>query len=50
MVRDRIYRVVSQRLSSRFTVFTTAGQPFRSGRPDLPPAGEIIDIEPEDIE
>ncbi|MEX0795496.1 MAG: FxsA family protein [Acidimicrobiia bacterium] len=51
MVRDRIYRVVSKRLTSRFTVFTATGHTFRSRRADLPPAGgEIIDIDPEDIE
>lgn len=49
-VRDRIHRVVSKRLSSRFSVFS-ARQTFRSRRPDLPPdGGEIIDIDPEDIE
>jgi UPF0716 protein FxsA len=51
LVRDRIYRVVSKRLTSRFTVFTATGQTLRSRRTDLPPAGgEIIDIDPEDIE
>jgi UPF0716 protein FxsA len=51
MVRDVIYRIVTKRLSSRFTVFTATGQTFRSGRPDPPPAGgEIIDIDPEAIE
>jgi UPF0716 protein FxsA len=51
LVRDRIYRVVSKRLTSRFTVFTATGETFRSRRTDLPPAGgEIIDIDPEDIE
>lgn len=51
MVRDRIYQVVSKRVASRFTVFTATGQSFQSGRDDLPPAGgEIIDIDPEDIE
>ncbi len=50
-VRDRIYGVASKRLTSRFTVITTAGQTFRSGRADHPPTGgEIIDIDPEDIE
>jgi UPF0716 protein FxsA len=50
MVRDVIYRVVSKRLSSRFTVITTTGQTFRSRRADLPPAGdEIIDVDPDDI-
>jgi UPF0716 protein FxsA len=51
MVRDVIYRIVSKRLSSRFTVFTAAGQTFRSGRADRPPSGgEVIDIDPEAIE
>jgi UPF0716 protein FxsA len=51
MVRDVIYRIVTKRLSSRFTVFTATGQTFRSGRSDPPPAGgEIIDIDPEAIE
>ncbi len=50
-VRHGIHGVVSKRLSSRFTVFTAAGQTFRAGRPDLAPGGgEIIDIDPEDIE
>jgi UPF0716 protein FxsA len=51
VVRARIYRVASKRLASRFTVFTATGQTFRSRRADLPPAGgEIIDIDPEDVE
>jgi UPF0716 protein FxsA len=51
MVRDVIYRIVSKRLSSRFTVFTATGQTFRGGRADRPPAsGEVIDIDPEAIE
>jgi UPF0716 protein FxsA len=51
MVRDVIYRIVSKRLSSRFTVFTATGQTFRRGRADRPPAGEdVIDIDPEAIE
>jgi UPF0716 protein FxsA len=51
IVRDRIYRVVSKRLTSRFTVFTATGQTYRSGRADPPPTGgEIIDIDPEAIE
>jgi UPF0716 protein FxsA len=51
MVRDVIYRIVSKRLSSRFTVFTATGQTFRSGRADRSPSGgEVIDIDPEAIE
>lgn len=51
VVRGMIYRVISNRLTSRFTVITAARQTFRSRRVDLPPAGsEVIDIDPEDIE
>ena len=51
MVRDVIYRIVSKRLSSRFTVFTATGQTFRSGRAYRSPSGgEVIDIDPEAIE
>lgn len=51
VVRDMIYRAISNRLASRFTVITAARQTFRSRPVDLPRAGsEIIDIDPEDIE
>jgi UPF0716 protein FxsA len=49
MVRDVIYRIVSKRLSSRFTVFTRTRQTFQGRRVEPQQGtGDIIDFDIDD--
>jgi UPF0716 protein FxsA len=49
MVRDVIYRIVSKRLSSRFTVFTRTRQTFQGRRVEPHQGtGDIIDVDIDD--
>jgi len=49
MVRDVIYRIVSKRLSSRFTVFTRTRQTFQDRRVEPQQGtGDIIDFDIDD--